>query len=256
MNILSLKIPKINIFVLGKNILLSEKNLEKFKEYKYFYCMHFLIYLKKKAICVLSKKETIYRTQTIIYIIGELTTQKIFENKLIFYFDIRFVFFDIKNHEERAYIQENSKNKHTVLDFTCGIGSFAVPILKKNDNVKKYVAMDINPCVRGYLFKNLQANKIMTTNFYYFKQDYSSFSTKDTFELILFNNPYDFCRILPLLFALLDKNGLFIGYAIIEKKGLRNICRKVNLYQLEIIDIFIVKSISLTTNMYRFKLKK
>ena len=74
--------------------------------------------------------------------------------------DVTKVYFSPREAEERQRIAKMVKSNESVLVMFAGIGPYAIAIAKKQPNIKKVYAIEINPYAYRYMVENIRINKL------------------------------------------------------------------------------------------------
>ncbi|MCS7094045.1 MAG: class I SAM-dependent methyltransferase family protein [Candidatus Aenigmarchaeota archaeon] len=108
-----------------------------------------------------SERKGIYRIRNYKFLAGEKNTETTHkEYGCIFTLDPTKVYFSPRELTERQRIAEKVKDGEEVLVMFSGVAPYPIQIVKKRPNVKKVVAIEINPIAVEYARKNVRINKM------------------------------------------------------------------------------------------------
>lgn len=108
-----------------------------------------------------SERKGIYRIRNYKFLAGEKNTETTHkEYGCIFTLDPTKVYFSPRELTERQRIAEKVKDEEEVLVMFSGVAPYPIQIVKKRPNVKKVVAIEINPIAVEYARKNVRINKM------------------------------------------------------------------------------------------------
>lgn len=103
--------------------------------------------------------ETKFRVLPLEKIAGTGGTEvKYKESGCVFKFDFSKVFFTQRLGTERLRISDKVKPNETIVDMFAGVGPFSIIIAKKNPEIEKIYAIDLNPDAFKYLKENIELN--------------------------------------------------------------------------------------------------
>jgi len=108
-----------------------------------------------------SKREGEFRTRKYKFLAGKRKTETLHkEYGCIFKLDPTKVYFSPRELTERQRIAEQVKPKETVMVMFAGVGPYPIVIAKKQPEVKKIIAIEINPKAVKYMKENIRINKL------------------------------------------------------------------------------------------------
>jgi len=117
----------------------------------------------KKVRTVLAKSSAvsgIYRLRAFEVIGGKANTETVHrEHGCVFHVDLAKAYFSPRLSYEHSRVASLVRRGETVLDMFAGVGSFAVLIAKKQEDVRVY-AIDVNPDAFEFLKKNVVVNRV------------------------------------------------------------------------------------------------
>lgn len=114
-----------------------------------------------KTVCrKMGKREGEYRLRKFKIILGEETKTVHKEHGCRFRMDISEVYFSPRESQERQRIAEKIKSGEIVMVMFAGIGPYPIVMAKKNKNVKKIYAIEINSKAFEYMKENIRINKV------------------------------------------------------------------------------------------------
>ncbi|PVX23169.1 MAG: class I SAM-dependent methyltransferase family protein [Candidatus Bathyarchaeum sp.] len=103
--------------------------------------------------------EGVYRLRDFEVIAGAKKTVTVYkEYGCIYHVDVAKAYFSPRLSTEHNRVASSVKDNETVVDLFAGVGPFAVPIAKKQPNVRVY-AVDVNPDAVSFLKKNIAVNR-------------------------------------------------------------------------------------------------
>ncbi len=124
-----------------------------------------LLKANKQTKTVLAKSgavEGVYRIRDFEVIAGAKRTTTICrEYGCKYHIDVAKAYFSPRLSSEHNRVASAVKDEETVVDLFAGVGPFAIPIAKKNKNVRVY-AIDLNPEAVALLKKNVALNRTET----------------------------------------------------------------------------------------------
>jgi len=113
-----------------------------------------------KTVCrKMSKRKGKYRLREFKIISGSKTETVHKEHGCQFRIDVSRVYFSPRESHERQQIAEKIKSGETVMVMFAGIGPYAIIMAKKNKNIKKIYAIEMNPDAFEYMKENIRINK-------------------------------------------------------------------------------------------------
>ncbi|NIO21292.1 MAG: class I SAM-dependent methyltransferase family protein [Candidatus Aenigmarchaeota archaeon] len=114
-----------------------------------------------KTVCrKMSKREGKYRLRKFKIILGSKTETIHKEHGCKFKMDISKVYFSPRESQERQKTAEKIKSGEIVMVMFAGIGPYPIIIAKKNKNVKKIYAIEMNSKAFEYMKENIRINKV------------------------------------------------------------------------------------------------
>ena len=119
----------------------------------------------KQTNTVLAKSgavQGVYRLRDLELIAGVNKTTTIYkEYGYTYYVDVAKAYFSPRLSSEHNRVASKVNNGETVVDLFAGVGPFAIPIVKNNENVRVY-AIDVNPNAVFFLKQNIAVNRAET----------------------------------------------------------------------------------------------
>jgi tRNA (guanine37-N1)-methyltransferase len=114
-----------------------------------------------KTVCrKMSKREGKYRLRKFKVILGKETETIHKEHNCKFRLDVSEVYFSPRESQERQTIAEKTRPNETVMVMFAGIGPYPIIMAKKNKNLKKIYAIEINSKAFEYMKENIRINKV------------------------------------------------------------------------------------------------
>ncbi len=114
-----------------------------------------------KTVCrKMSKREGKYRLRKFKVILGSETETIHKEHGCRFKMDVSRVYFSPRESEERQRIAEKTKPNEIVMVMFAGVGPYAIIMAKKNPEIKKIYAIEMNPDAFEYMRENIRINKV------------------------------------------------------------------------------------------------
>lgn len=108
-----------------------------------------------------STREGEYRTRRYKLIAGDKNTEVLHkEHGCVLKLDPQKVYFSPREGTERQKITAQVKPKEVVMVMFAGVGPFAISIAKKQPEVEKIIAIEINPDAVEYMKHNIRINKL------------------------------------------------------------------------------------------------
>lgn len=113
-----------------------------------------------KTVCrKMSKREGKYRLRKFKVILGSETETIHKEHYCKFRMDVSKVYFSPRESQERQRIAEKTRSNEIVMVMFAGIGPFPIIMAKKNKNLKKIYAIEMNSKAFEYMKENVRINK-------------------------------------------------------------------------------------------------
>jgi tRNA (guanine37-N1)-methyltransferase len=107
----------------------------------------------------LSAVEGVYRVRDFEVIAGAEKTATVYsEYGCVYHVDVAKAYFSPRLSTEHNRVASQIKEGETVVDLFAGVGPFAIPIAKKQENVRVY-AVDVNPDATALLKRNIAVNR-------------------------------------------------------------------------------------------------
>lgn len=158
------------------------------------------------------------RLRKYVLITGDKNTEVIHrEHGCSFRLDVRKVYFSPRESTERLRIASQVKPGEVVLVMFSGISPFPIIIAKKQPNVKKIYAIELNPAAHEYAIENVRLNKLyekiipLHGDVREVCQEF--LHKKILFDRILMPLPLGSKRFLEVAIPLLKKNGIIHLYS-------------------------------------------
>jgi len=101
-----------------------------------------------------------YRLREMKTIVGNDTKTEVKEHGCTFRLDVKDVYFSPRESTERQRIASMVRPRETVMVMFSGISPYAITIVKKQPNVEKVYAVEINPAAHKYAVENIRINKV------------------------------------------------------------------------------------------------
>ncbi|MFO7872839.1 MAG: class I SAM-dependent methyltransferase family protein [Candidatus Undinarchaeales archaeon] len=138
-----------------------------------------------------------------------------------FKFDFSKVFFTQRLGTERLRIAKKVKPNETIVDMFAGVGPFSIIIAKKNPEIKKIYAIDLNPDAFKYLKENIKLNNV-EEKIEAVQGDAVKLSKKhkEKADRVIMNLPKTSKNFFPAARRFLqEKGGILHFYTFAETKG-------------------------------------
>lgn len=160
-----------------------------------------------------------YRVQPLKIIAGEKNfIAEYKESNCKFIFDVRKVFFSPRLSNERLRVSKLIKKGETVGCFFAGVGPYPI-VFSKNSEMKKAVAVELNPFAVKFLRKNIELNKVKK-KIEVIKGDVNKLGAKlkNSFDRIVMPMPHGGETFLKQTLKALKKNGVIHFYQVLPKE--------------------------------------
>ncbi len=104
--------------------------------------------------------EGVYRIRDFEVIAGVAKTATVYrEYGCVYHIDVAKAYFSPRLSGEHNRVASQVKDAETIVDLFAGVGPFAIPIAKKQENVRVY-AVDMNPDAVSLLKRNVAVNRV------------------------------------------------------------------------------------------------
>ncbi|PIN99251.1 MAG: class I SAM-dependent methyltransferase family protein [Candidatus Diapherotrites archaeon CG10_big_fil_rev_8_21_14_0_10_31_34] len=160
-----------------------------------------------------------YRLQKLKIIAGEKNfIAEYKESNSKFVFDVRKTFFSPRLGTERLRISKLIKKDEMVGCFFAGVGPYPI-VFARNSEMKKAVAVELNPEAIKFMKKNIELNKC-TEKITVIKDDVNKLGLKlkNSFDRIVMPMPHGGETFLSATLKTLKKGGVIHFYQVLEKE--------------------------------------
>ena len=175
----------------------------------------------KTVLKIAGEHQTVFRTQPMKLIAGKKNFVAHYkENGCVFVFNVKEVFFSPRLATERLRIAKLILPEEIIGAFFAGVGPFPV-VFAKNSQMKKAVAIELNPKAVHYLKKNIELNKV-SEKIEVIQGDVAKIvkqkNFQNFFDRIVMPLPKNAGDFLDSAFCSIKRNGVIHFYEFVEKK--------------------------------------
>ncbi len=161
-----------------------------------------------------------FRVPKLILLYGKDNTLTLYkENGLIFYVDIKKVYFNPRLGGEHNRIADMVKDGEFVLDMFTGVGGFALNIAKKR--ISRVIGVDLNPYAISLASMNAKINKkTLKGETFFIRSDSMNLDNiiKTKFDRIIMNHPTGSLSFLRAACNLIKNQGNIHLYTLLDNK--------------------------------------
>jgi len=176
-----------------------------------------------------SERTSDYRLWKLELVEGDENTEVIHkEHGYLLKINPRKVYFSPREGTERQRIASQVKENEIIMLMFAGIGAYAVAIAKKQPNVKKIIAIELNPEGVQYMKENIRINKI--SHLVLPIEGDVREKARDFFgkcDRVIMPLPLEAENFLDIAVKCLKKNGIINFYSISSEKDFNDVIEKI-----------------------------